>query len=87
MDCFEGVSKAQQFGLFSLDDFDVLEYERLSKHGEGDLNWVIPNRLLAFAGPSTDGKQDPDYYLDYFWDSNVSDVVRLNEKETYDSEV
>jgi len=53
----------------------------------GDLNWVLPGKFIAFAGPQ--GSRDsiegykmltPDDFISYFKKRNVSLVVRLNKK-------
>jgi cell division cycle 14 len=68
----------------------VQEYEYYEKVENGDLNWVIPNEVLAFMGPS--GKSydkngsrlhTPDDYSKLFNALNVERVIRLN-KPTYD---
>lgn len=51
----------------------------------GDLNWVVPRKLLAFAGPTAVAKHfwgyrtfTPEDYHQYFADTGVTAVVRLN---------
>ena len=51
----------------------------------GDLNWVVPGKLLAFAGPTAVAKHfwgyrtfTPEDYHQYFADTGVTAVVRLN---------
>jgi hypothetical protein len=34
------------------DLFDLEEYRHYEQVQNGDLNWVIPNKIIAFAGPS-----------------------------------
>jgi cell division cycle 14 len=59
----------------------------------GDLNWIIKDRILAFAGPhfhrnvSREGycTLTPADYVPYFKERNVDLVVRLN-KRCYDEE-
>ena len=54
----------------------------------GDLNWIIKDKILAFAGPhfvkkvSADGfcTLTPKDYIPYFQKKNVALVVRLNKK-------
>ena len=53
----------------------------------GDLNWVLPGKLLAFAGPTAIPKTDfgfrtftPEDYWGYFRGTGVAAVVRLNNK-------
>lgn len=54
----------------------------------GDLNWIVRNKILAFAGPqykrniSKEGycTLTPSDYIPYFLKNNVGLVVRLNKK-------
>ena len=53
----------------------------------GDLNWILPGKLLAFAGPTGVAKVlwgyrtfTPEDYWGYFRDTGMTDVVRLNNK-------
>ncbi|KAF8796946.1 Dual specificity protein phosphatase like protein [Argiope bruennichi] len=57
----------------------------------GDLNWVVPNKFLAFCGPHAKSKNEngyplhsPESYISYFRKHNVTTVVRLN-KKVYDA--
>ncbi|GIX90428.1 dual specificity protein phosphatase CDC14A [Caerostris extrusa] len=38
--------------------FDVEEYEHYEKVENGDLNWVVPNKFLAFCGPHAKSKSE-----------------------------
>ncbi len=53
----------------------------------GDLNWIVPGKLVAFSGPAARGNEIPGYrlhtpedYWDYFHKKGVAAVVRLNKK-------
>ena len=54
----------------------------------GDLNWIIKDKILAFAGPSYKKTVSPEGYctlapadyIPYFQSKNVGLVVRLNKK-------
>lgn len=53
----------------------------------GDLNWVLPGKLLAFAGPTAVSKVlwgyrtfTPEDYWGYFRENGVTAVIRLNNK-------
>eukprot|EP00967_Tisochrysis_lutea_P090252 scaffold128985_cov30-Tisochrysis_lutea.AAC.1 len=53
----------------------------------GDLNWIVPGKLLAFSGPAARGNEIPGYrlhtpedYWDYFRKKGVTGIVRLNKK-------
>lgn len=80
--------KATCFGFFNFDDFDLSEYEKYEKLKNGDLNWIIPEKFLAFIGPSTQpgsAYHPPEHYYNYFLQNGVTAIVRLN-KESYDSQ-
>ncbi|CAI9726210.1 specificity phosphatase CDC14A-like isoform X1 [Octopus vulgaris] len=91
LDCLQAVSKALMNGFFNFETFDVDEYEYYEKVENGDLNWIIPNKYLAFCGPhSKQAREDgypvhsPEAYLPYFREHNITAVVRLN-KKIYDA--
>ncbi|XP_046737915.1 dual specificity protein phosphatase CDC14A-like [Diprion similis] len=81
--CLNAIHKAAAFGFFNFDDFDLAEYEKYEQMRNGDLNWMVPQKFLAFVGPSTEVGSvyhPPERYLDYFQKNNVIAVVRLNKK-------
>lgn len=88
LDCFRAVEKAKKFGFFDFEDFNYLEYEHYEIVESGDLNWIVPNKFIAFCGPhmlsGTDNKgythHAPDKYFEYFKQNNVTTIVRLNYK-------
>lgn len=64
---------------------------RLQKVENGDLNWIVPDKMLAFSGPHHRSRLDrgyplhsPEHYHDYFKKNHVTTVVRLN-KKSYDA--
>jgi len=77
---------------FDLKTFNLRDYEFYEKVENGDLNWIIPGKFIAFSGPS-DVSRDPDGYRrftpdDYvpiFKKFGVTHVIRLNKKQ-YDEE-
>ncbi|XP_049834802.1 dual specificity protein phosphatase CDC14B-like isoform X2 [Schistocerca gregaria] len=81
MDCFEGLYRALQYGFFNFTDFDLDEYETYEMIQFGDLNWIIPEKFIAFCGPSATGRvyKKPEFYIKYFKMNNVVAVIRLNE--------
>nr|CAD7576040.1 unnamed protein product [Timema californicum] len=86
--CLEALYKAMTLGFFNFKDFDVDEYEFYEQVENGDLNWIVPQKFLAFCGPhaKTMTKDDypyhgPEAYFDYFKKNNVSTIVRLNQKQ------
>ncbi|XP_057696324.1 dual specificity protein phosphatase CDC14AB isoform X3 [Corythoichthys intestinalis] len=91
LDCLQGIGKALQHGFFDFESFDVEEYEHYERVENGDLNWIVPGKLLAFSGPHPKSKMEngyplhaPESYFPYFRAHGVAAVVRLNSK-IYDS--
>uniref|UniRef100_A0A667YH05 Cell division cycle 14Ab n=1 Tax=Myripristis murdjan TaxID=586833 RepID=A0A667YH05_9TELE len=91
LDCLQGVRKALQHGFFDFETFDVDEYEHYERVENGDFNWIVPGKFLAFSGPHPKTKMEngyplhaPEAYFPYFRKHNVSTVIRLN-KKIYDA--
>ncbi|XP_041647002.1 dual specificity protein phosphatase CDC14AB isoform X2 [Cheilinus undulatus] len=91
LDCLQGIRKALQHGFFDFETFDVDEYEHYERVENGDLNWIVPGKFLAFSGPHPKTKIEngyplhaPEAYFPYFRKHNVATVIRLN-KKIYDS--
>ncbi|XDV26886.1 hypothetical protein PO909_030511 [Leuciscus waleckii] len=87
LDCLQGIRKALQHGFFDFENFDVEEYEHYERVENGDFNWIVPGKLLAFSGPHPKSKIEngyplhaPESYFSYFRQHSVTDVVRLNKK-------
>ena len=85
LDCLAGLEKAMSLGWFSLKSFDLKEYEFYEKLENGDLNWIVPKKFAAFAGPSSASvdlegypASVPEDYISYFKLSGIANVVRLN---------
>lgn len=91
LDCLHGIHKALQNKFFDFKTFDVDEYEHYEKVENGDFNWIMPNKFLAFCGPHPKSKIEngyplhaPEAYFPYFRKHNVQVIIRLN-KKIYDS--
>ncbi|NWR13375.1 CC14A phosphatase, partial [Emberiza fucata] len=87
LDCLQGVNKALQHGFFDFKTFDVDEYEHYERVENGDFNWIIPGKFLAFSGPHPKSKLEngyplhaPEAYFPYFKKHNVTTIIRLNKK-------
>jgi len=88
LDCLKGLAKARQYKFFDFDNFNVNEYEYFEQVENGDLNWIIQDKILAFAGPHNTRNMSkegyctltPDEYIPYFTKKNLDLVVRLNKK-------
>eukprot|EP00069_Balaena_mysticetus_P007397 bmy_19207T0 len=91
LDCFYAVKKAMQYGFLNFNSFNLDEYEYYEKAENGDLNWIIPDRFLAFCGPHSRTRLEsgyhqhsPEAYIPYFKNHNVTTIIRLN-KRMYDA--
>ena len=49
--CLEGLEVALANNWYDYDKFDVREYEHYEKVENGDLNWIVPGKFIAFMGP------------------------------------
>jgi len=90
IDCYRGLYRAVTHRFFDFETFNVAEYDLRQEVANGDINWIIPGKLVAFKGPRTTPKNQPSYppsfYLTYLQSKNVKSIVRLN-KNHYDKVV
>lgn len=74
---------AIKLGWYSFKDFDPKEYDYYEKVENGDMNWIIPGKFIAFMGPIDNRAERrgnaPEDYLQVFKHFNVTHVIRLNE--------
>ncbi|KAM9326768.1 dual specificity protein phosphatase CDC14A [Gastrophryne carolinensis] len=91
LDCFQGIRRALHHGFFNFENFDVDEYEHYERVENGDFNWIVPGKFLAFSGPHPKSKiengyplHSPEAYFPYFRKHNVTTIIRLN-KKIYDA--
>lgn len=81
-----------KFGWYNRTNFNVADYQLYEKIENGDFNWIIPGKFLAFTSPVdkkgyfSDFGLGPDYYAPLFNKIGVKMVIRLNNPE-YDREV
>lgn len=87
MDVLNGLYKGLQNGFFNFETFDVEEYEHYERIENGDFNWLLPDKFLAFSGPHNKSRIEngyplhaPEAYIPYFKKHNITAVVRLNKK-------
>ncbi|XP_058444202.1 serine-rich adhesin for platelets isoform X1 [Malaya genurostris] len=86
-DCIHAVAKALEAGFFNFADFDSQQYEYYERVENGDFNWIVPDKFLAFCGPHSKSRLDngypihaPETYFEYFRKYNVTTIIRLNVK-------
>ena len=46
-----GLEYAIKIGWFNYKKFNLNEYEHYERVENGDLNWIIPNKFVAFSSP------------------------------------
>jgi protein-tyrosine phosphatase len=87
LDCIRGLAKAISHKFLNYDTFNAEEYFHYEKVENGDMNWILPGKFLAFSSPASrritpDGMihLTPDDYYPIFKKWNVTAVVRLNKK-------
>ncbi|XP_066480225.1 dual specificity protein phosphatase CDC14A isoform X2 [Tiliqua scincoides] len=87
LDCLQGLKKALQHGFVDFTTFDADEYEHYERVENGDFNWIVPGKFLAFSGPHPKTKIEngyplhaPEAYFPYFRKHNITVVIRLNKK-------
>jgi len=88
--CLRGLEKAVSLGWFDIRTFDCQEYEYRERVENGDFNWIIPGKFLAFSNPGNTNNDHygfhtytPEDYIPIFNRLGVTSVVRLNNR-TYD---
>ncbi|RVE40243.1 hypothetical protein evm_015107, partial [Chilo suppressalis] len=93
LDVLNGMKVAHDAHFFDFEHFDAEQYLFYEKVENGDLNWIVPGKMLAFSGPHHRSRLDrgyplhsPEHYHQYFRTHNVTTIVRLN-KKSYDARV
>ena len=85
--CLKGLEFAVKLGWYSFRTFDDREFDYYEKVENGDLNWIIPGKFIAFMGPidtppgqakKGNGARD---YVQIFKHFGVTHVIRLNEPQ------
>ncbi|XP_046973822.1 dual specificity protein phosphatase CDC14A-like [Vanessa cardui] len=91
LDVLHGMKVAHDAKFFDFEHFDAEQYLFYEKVENGDLNWIVPAKMLAFSGPHHRSRLDrgyplhsPEHYHEYFKKHNVTTIVRLN-KKSYDA--
>jgi cell division cycle 14 len=94
--CLEGLEAALRLGWYNYDTFNSREYRHYEKVENGDLNWIVPGKFIAFMGPvDREYRQKSQYghsaesYTTIFRHLNVTRVIRLNDhkykKESFEN--
>lgn len=80
--CLKALQKSYSLGWYSCDEFNPEKYDFYANFKNGDLNWVVPGKLIAFSDP---GKQNVEVVARNLKELGVTAVVRLNNK-TYSAD-
>ena len=98
LDCLRGLQRARDAHVLdfrspagsSASAFDCEAYEHYERVENGDLNWAVPGKIIAFSGPHARrtrwaGFQSltPEDYWEPFKQAGVTAIIRLN-KRLYD---
>lgn len=75
-------------GWYNFHTFDYKEYESVHRLDNGDMNWIIPKKILALSSPSDVSKDGlpPESFIERFKKYKVKGIIRLNEK-MYNEEI
>lgn len=87
IDCLNALSKAKTLNWINIQTFDCETYDHYNQAANGNFNWIVPDKFIAFGNPITKPGQPgltPEQYIDIFNSMKVTAVVRLN-NITYES--
>jgi cell division cycle 14 len=90
--CVHALSRAMSLGWYAYQGFDPVAWAAHEQVEKGDMNWIIPGKLLAFASPyQTSMFQGfrvctPHDIIPVFRAFGITTIVRLNNR-TYDEKL
>lgn len=61
LDCPQGLQIAMHLKWYDYKTFNVKEYEFYEKVDNGDMNWVVPGKFMAFSSPFDTNVDDEGY--------------------------
>jgi protein-tyrosine phosphatase len=81
----EAIEKSIKHNWIQWSCVDIAAIEKYQQVEYGDMNWIIENDFIAFAGPSANSQDEdgfitltPLFYIPHFKSRGISDIVRLN---------
>lgn len=77
-DCIQGLATFRLKGLLRADELDAEEISFWEDPDNGDMNWLVPGRFLAIAGPDHGTIQE---FIEYASENRIKAVIRLNDHE------
>ncbi|KRX02244.1 hypothetical protein PPERSA_04866 [Pseudocohnilembus persalinus] len=91
-ECIRGLEYAIHLKWFDVRNFNLRDYEFYERVENGDLNVILPEKFIAFSGPSNTQRDNegyrtftPEDYVPIFKQMGVTLVIRLN-KKSYDAQ-
>ncbi len=54
LDCLKGLEYAIKLGWFNYKTFDLKAYQTYERVDNGDMNWIVPGKFIAFSAPMED---------------------------------
>jgi cell division cycle 14 len=65
LDCLRGLEYGIRLKWFDVKNFNLKDYEFYEKVENGDLNWIIPGKFIAFSGPSSTQRDTEGVYTTF----------------------
>jgi len=90
--CIQALYFASKIGWYNFKTFDAAKYNYYSKVENGDINWIIPYKFIAFSTPIDNPNSNikntysSEFYIPIFKLLNIKLIICLTRKE-YDSQV
>ena len=89
--CLRGLQTGIQLGWFDYKTFNLKDYEFYEKVENGDFNWIVPGKFIAFSGTplpllmaqKAEGRSPPKT-TNYLEEFGGESEIRLNKKQ-YDA--
>lgn len=79
LELLSGLEYAVKLGWFNYRKFNVKDYEFYQLESHGNINWIVPNKYIAFSTPMDGSKgASPHDYVPLFKKFKITAVVRLN---------
>jgi cell division cycle 14 len=87
--CLKAIERAKLKGWYNSKTFDSDTYHKLNKLDEGDLNWIIPGKILALSSHSINKAEglESHFFCPVFKKVGIKAIVRLNERLYRDTEM
>ncbi|EAR91113.2 tyrosine phosphatase, putative (macronuclear) [Tetrahymena thermophila SB210] len=88
LDCLRGLEYAIKLKWFNVRDFKLRDYEYYERVENGDLNVIIPEKFIAFSGPSpTQRDADGVIIFIHIQNYNTNFNFNTNQLTTYSTEL